>query len=304
MQTTNQLRLPIGVDLRAGLVTAFRVMIGYATEQARQPPHTGKHLHEFRRSIRRARALVELCRPVLHQADARSLQRQLRLALDATSALRDLDVLPRTLAKLELSKKLRKDAAEYLVLLEQRRLDARGSRAPALISGARRIGVLPAELDRMLPAEISWAELEEGLARTYRRARRERKAASSAEWIEATHSWRKRTKEVSYQLELLTTDLSKKHRKLHTRYERVARRLGRVTDLLVLAEDVRATRKGGPRPKRLARSIAMEAESRADELIDKTAKRYATKPKAFAAAAIDEIRAARSAISLARVEAD
>jgi CHAD domain-containing protein len=303
MPGRNQLQLPVGVDLREGLVAAFDAIIAYAVDQARQPPHTAGSVHEFRRSIRRARAVVDMCRTCLESGARKEIQRQLRAAVESTSSLRDLDVLSGTLSGLELNKKLQKQATAYRALLEQRRIEARSQRAPALLAGARRISPLPGRFAAGLAREITWSDLTEGLRRTYQLARRQRETAgtSSKKWKESSHQWRKRTKEISYQLELLTTGLDKKYRKLHTRYERIARRLGKATDLLVLAGDITATRKGKKRPKKLIAAILDAAEDRIDTLYAKTEKRYSDKPKAFANSATEVIREARASISRARL---
>src|SRR5690606_6061324 len=111
---------------------------------------------EYRKSIRRARAVVRLVRPLLEARRYRELDGALRRAVLDTSSLRDAEVLEDTLDALP-----RETAVDAAAAALRERVVARQARVvtPAgvrdvLARGAERVALLPMRLAHALPARL------------------------------------------------------------------------------------------------------------------------------------------------------
>lgn len=253
----------------AGLLEAFDRVIALAlaqVERAAKDPE--KAIHEYRKSIRRARAVVRLVRGPLATQFA-GLDGTLREAVLATSGLRDVDVLRGLVAGLlepppppgpcavvvageaaaqgtdvatatatvVVAPRPTLDAAarpalERLdaLLAERQAAQQGGSVQDALRRGAELVLPLLARFARVLPSLLA-ADLREGFAGSYRRARRAREEAARTRDDDAVHAWRKRVKELRYQLELDPTADEAPERAC---WADLAERLGAITDQVVL----------------------------------------------------------------------
>src|SRR5439155_16826159 len=85
-----------------------------------------------------------------------------------------------------------------------------------LAEGAARTAAQVEALEAALPTTIAWSDVVRGVRDTYDEARRARKAARRSK--RAFHTWRRRSKELVYQLELLAgyagPNLSELHREI------------------------------------------------------------------------------------------
>lgn len=245
-------RLTLGRgDLREGVVEAFSRVVTHAIEMARRvedDPVTA--VHEWRRALRRARALVRLVQPVSEAGPWRALAKDLRRAHRAASGFRDIDVA-RTAGM-----RLTGDAARQAVLQKE----------------ARRLAALPRRFERAL-GEPDVEALGEGLEKSYRRMRRAEREARRTGAPEDVHEWRKRAKEVAYQLELLATRPECHAGRLRKEYGRLATELGLVTDAETMRRLVVERRGGLDTAKRRALAAVLEKKrdlglARALELAD------------------------------------
>src|SRR5262249_32142985 len=84
--------------LRESVLLAFARTIRYARSVARRAAEDPEEaVHEYRKSVRRARAVIALLRPALGRRAAAGISRELRRAFAQTGTLRDSDVLLGTL---------------------------------------------------------------------------------------------------------------------------------------------------------------------------------------------------------------
>jgi CHAD domain-containing protein len=284
--SAGKLRLRRNVLLRDALIAAFTGAIRAAERcAAAAPADPERAVHDFRKSIRRARSVVSLLRPALGRQAADGLDDELRRAFHDSSDLRDGDVLSSTLAELA------GDDAELFV--EAAEITARlGSPAPPeqaarIIKAARPIlRRLPAALEVTLPRAYSTPDLEKGLERGYRRAQQALREAAESGTEEDFHTWRKRVKELRYQVELLASTGSPPLKAREKPLGALARELGEVTDLSVLCGQIEklqppAVPGEAPGSRLLERGRAATRE-RSAALRSRGQELFADEPRAFA----------------------
>jgi CHAD domain-containing protein len=270
-----------------GLLAAFASVLAYAAAQVgRAEDAPAKAVHEYRKSIRRARAAVRLVRPLLKEKRYRRLDGALRQAVLDTSFVRDAEVLGDTIDELPRAPAVEAAAAALSDLLEAQQATACAPAATreVLRRGAEQLTLLPLRFAKALPARLDQARLEDALRASYRRARRRRREALAARSDEAIHGWRKRTKELRYQLELLEPAPQPRERALG----RVAKGLGVVTDLIVLRDAVRAHADdlGAAHVEVLVSTLDRMIPARFDEVAGAAAPCFEDRARAFARAAL------------------
>lgn len=283
------LELDPGLPPWEGLLAAFASVLAYAAAQVdgagRRP---ARAVHEYRKSIRRARAVVRLVRPLLRRSRYRALDGALRRAVQETSSVRDAEVVAEALDALPAGgdAALAEAVAALRHVLLARQVAARAPVATRdlLARGAGRLALLPLRLAKALPTRLDRARLEEALAESYRRARRRWRAARRDGGAEAIHAWRKRTKELRYQLELLEPAPQPRERALG----RVAKGLGRVTDLVIVGHAVaeHAESLGPEHARALTAALERAVPTLFEEVAEGAAPLLAERARAFARAAL------------------
>jgi hypothetical protein len=160
-----------------------------------------------------------------------------------------------------------------------------GSPTPAAVGeasgAAAKLIELSVPFGRSLdPPQDGWVLLAGGLERGYRRGRRRLRAIRADRGDEAVHEWRKRVKDLAYQLRLLRESWPPIVGGLAGQAARLAELLGDHHDLTVLAGELDTPDRG-----REAASVLELAERRQGELLDEAiplgAALYADKPTAF-----------------------
>ena len=279
-----RLRLRRGIPLRDAMLAAFRRIIAAArriASAAAQNPEQA--VHEYRKSVRRARAVVALLRPALGRSASGRMLEHLRNAFRETSELRDGDVLFGTLNGLA--------GDDPALVAEAGELAARmgeGRDAPDPVAVLRRAALhlkpLPAALEVTLPAAYSTPDLEAGLARSYRRTRQALDRAIETRSDDDFHEWRKREKELRYQLELLAAGGSKALKRRERVLGDLAQDLGAVTDLMVLCRELETSAGAGEpgRGERLLDRARATARQGADELLIRAPELFRDSPREFA----------------------
>lgn len=243
---TQHLGLPSGVGLAEGIARVLVEMLAHIQYCAScAGPYPVEAVHEFRKAIRRSRALLRLLRRSLPEEVYDQAQRALREMNRATSGLRDLDVVLGTLHGLPLVDEASRATEAYIARLAQSAdSPARDAvlgdlAAPLAREFERVLEALPRKVRRRAPAA--------GVRRTYRQARRDMRATARRKSDEALHDWRKRTKELRYQVELFVDGMDqRKVRILQERLDQMTTLLGEIVDLLVLQERVRELDKADP----------------------------------------------------------
>lgn len=187
---------------------ALRSVVLAAVKDALEPARTARAragarpaaaVHDVRKAIRRARAIVDLLGDTLPRRERKDLRKALVQARRSLGPARDLTVASDVLAQVAKAPEVAPAAGAIVA--------AARADAPSLDSVAddvnRAIDVALAQGDALaaaLPDEIDARDLVRNLAETYRRARRARRRAKRSD--RAAHRWRRRAKELSYQLSL------------------------------------------------------------------------------------------------------
>jgi len=278
------LRLRRHVPLREGLLSAFSGILLVARRHATAASVDPKRaVHDFRKSIRRARSVVALLRPALGRTAADGLAEELRQAFRDTGDLRDSDVLTATLAAVSGDDpELFVEAAEVAARLGANPKSAdSGKVVRKALPILRR---LPAALEVILPREYSTPDLEGGLTRSYRRSHRAWIQARDSRTDADFHEWRKRAKELRYQVELLASTGSPALKAREKALGALARELGEVTDMSMLCrqiETLAAEGGSGIASRLLERGRALVRE-RSDALLSRGAEFFSEPPRDFA----------------------
>jgi len=238
-------------------------------------------VHEFRKGMKRWRALLRLFEPVLGEeaaqlrVEARDLARELAGSRDARSAvdgLKDLgEQLPaRTRATLK------------------SRLDALGKTAEASTLTDELRGRLREALDQAVDASRRWpldhvpfGKIADGLAASYARTRK----AVPQEWAKATpealHELRQRVVVHRYQMDLVVPLWPKIGRAWVSEAQKLRERLGHHQDLTVLKGFTAPHQPLAPWRSRLLPLIAARQAEHAAGAARVARRLFAEKPKAF-----------------------
>ncbi|MFO8076276.1 MAG: CHAD domain-containing protein [Actinomycetota bacterium] len=162
----------------------------------------GQAIHESRKRLKEARAVLRLARRGMRKGQAKAAQDTLRDAGRRLAPVRDAEVVLATLDRLRGEDDL---AAAFRDELLEELASARGRVSRPEVTGA-----VLADLDAVREAAGSWrldvdaGVLTDGLARTHRAGRKALAATLAAPGDdEALHAWRKRVKDGWYHLLLL-----------------------------------------------------------------------------------------------------
>ncbi len=217
-------------------------------------------IHEARKCMKRARAILRLLRSGLRSSSYRRADRALRDAARLLSATRDGDVVIRLIDALTLLP----EAEDAKLLLARLRapLLRRHERAESNFS-KRRVQAIEllraviAQSPTWVPISSEWRVIGDGLQRTYRRGRKAYRAAVNEVDDEKLHAWRKQAKYSRYQLESLAEMMPRPMNKQIARLARLEHILGEDHDFALLHI---AARQIGP-------SMPNRGRRRLDELI-------------------------------------
>jgi len=241
---------PVGPNPAEGLALAFADMIAFAREQCESSDLTVA-VHTYRKSVRRARSLVKLVRPTISKRTYRALNAGLRDAVRATSELRDGDVTAALLVDYAGPPGCAGTLAVWQAQLQNVQRPSPEHVQSTLRACADALGPIPAQFAAAV-ADLQPQGFCAGLQASYARARKARRAAIKADLPdEAVHTWRKRTKEVRYQLELLASPAAGQ---LNAAFGQLAQDLGRVTDWTVLESSLAQTEGLDPEAHALLRA--------------------------------------------------
>lgn len=245
-----------------------------------------KAIHEARKSCKRSRSILRL---LSKHAKARCQEENgvFREVARALSPYRDADVRLRTLDLIE--KRYEGDATELAPLREllAEKPDATVPWAlPTAVERARQSAVEARERLRMmeLPAITSFEFVETGLKRSYKRGRQAMKASLKSGDDEAVHEWRKRVKDLDYQLQTLRPLWPPVLKGFHKELDELADVLGEHNDNVVLLRDLRErapelmSAKAMRTFTKTVEEMNVEIRARAEEIGQRL---YAEKPKAF-----------------------
>jgi CHAD domain-containing protein len=265
-----RLALPVEGSLREGLLAAFASVLAHACEQdVHVSPITA--LHEFRKSVRRARALLLMMEGFVGVDAYGALSATLREVHRSTSELRDRQVVAGVLQDAPPEQPDGGDVAALVRSLGA----AAGSAAPpdvaavaaVMESGCRRLAGLPGLLAGGMPSRVRWEAVADGLARSFRRARRRLRAVEQRGDDDTVHGLRKRIKELDYQVELLAAHGGARLRRRRKELDHLAEELGRLVDLFVLRDHAARHIESGAEHERLREAIADARASQLEQVL-------------------------------------
>ncbi len=224
------------IDLRGRLLGEFEHAVAAAKAAVALADHgsTGA-VHESRKALRRARAVLAMVAGALPKSERRAVRAALQDARRSLSTVRDHAVAPETLGALVLGDDERETA--------KRVLDNAAEALPALAEIKQLLGEAAARaaaqaeaLAAALPPALPWDVVAAGIAGAYREARRARRRAKrSRPWF---HTWRRRSKELVYQLDFVSAHAGARTLAIRADLDAVTDRLGPAVDLVMLREFV------------------------------------------------------------------
>jgi len=268
--------------LRSALIGAFEAAAHEARDAvaALDKDSATTAVHSSRKALRRARAVLGLVADALPKSERRAVRTALQDARRALSAVRDHAVAPETLAKLALGDDDRATATQVLANAAEA-VPAAPEIKQLLAEAATRAAAQTEALQAALPAELDWDVVAAGVRATFDEARRACSAAKrSRSWF---HTWRRRSKELVYQLELIATHAGPRVAAIHDELAGVTDALGPAVDLVMVREFV-STYGQGVAPEALAQ-LRSTVDGLLEELMPsarKTAREaFRQKPKKF-----------------------
>jgi CHAD domain-containing protein len=200
-------RLKSREPLSDGLRRIFREQIWSALKLCRHPSkQRGVTVHEIRKHLKKLRAALALTADAVGKERHASEDRCLRKIGRLVSDLRDAQVRLQTLRQLrdEAGKGVERNPfprTEDLLSMERESFSAafagwQKQAIPKLQEVEERISTWP-------PSDTSWKQVCSAVAKTYRRGQRGLAKAIKKSDPKNFHSWRKRVKELWYQLRIL-----------------------------------------------------------------------------------------------------
>jgi CHAD domain-containing protein len=287
--SSSSFRINPGEPVPDGVRRVARGRIDHALDELRGESGSTREeaVHEARKDMKKLRALLRLVRGELgdrvygvENACFRDTAREL-------SGVRDADVMLATLSDLEERYGELPGAGSRLrpALVAHRFRTSAGSLKPAakhavdtLAEARERVTDWPLDTD-------GFEAFEEGLGRIYRQGRRDFRAAQKTPSAEHMHEWRKRTKDLWHQLQLLQDSWKPVMSALADEAHELSDRLGDEHDLTVLLEWAHrhASALDGADP--VLRGFDVIVQSRRRELqreaFEYGARLYADKPSVF-----------------------
>lgn len=269
-------------DLRKMLVREFNAAVTKAKDAASSVDQGATiAVHEARKALRRARAVLSMVSGALPKGERRAVRATLQEARRSLSTARDHAVAPETLASIALSdedrataKRVLDNAAEALPPTKELK--------QLLAEAATRAAAQAEALEAALPQELPWKIVVDGIKDVYAEARdARRKGKKSKAWF---HTWRRRSKELVYQLELVAEHAGARLHAIHEELEGIANTQSPAVDLIMLREFVNTYAQGiqSDAVEHLRDSI----ESALDDLMtaarDAGRDAYSQRPKRFA----------------------
>ncbi|HWN72285.1 MAG TPA: CHAD domain-containing protein [Solirubrobacterales bacterium] len=241
-------------------------------------------VHGARKDLKKLRTALRLLRGELGKAAYRRENARFRDAGRALSRVRDAEVKLATLSALaEEADGLPEEAVEtWRQGLESDRkaaanIDLDGAMAEAI----ELIEAGSASIEGWQLEGNSWKTIAASLSRTYRRGRQAMKAAAETGGEGDFHEWRKRAKDLWYELRLLEAAWPRVLGATAEEAHRLSELLGAHHDLAVLRADLGERRLGEAETVALEAAIARRQERLAAEALSLGHRLYAERPRDF-----------------------
>lgn len=261
--------------------------------------HAGEDevVHQVRTCIKRLRAGWRLLRPGFPESITLREGRRLRKAARELTEVREHVVLADTLAKLG----GRASGAEESILMatalktflarrprEGNKMEESGTKSRKTGSEKPWLAALPVlsaslrRMEAMIAERLDWNRLRPNLEQSYRKARIKYREADP-DRDESFHEWRKRSKDLWYQLKALVPELPAAG-KIANRLEALQDRLGDAHDLTVLANRMSRQPRdfgGAGKPAALRKPVIAENRKMKRKSLRLGRKIFGPKPEKF-----------------------
>ena len=229
-------------ELRRALVGEFLATAEAARDAAAKVDKGPQAaVHDYRKALRRARAVLALVADALPKSERRAVRRALQEARRALGTARDHAVAPETLAHLALGD-IERETAGAILATAAEAMPPVAEIKQLLAEGAARAAAQVEALEAALPQTIEWSTVLKGVRSSYDAARRARGAAKRSK--RGFHTWRRRSKELTYQLEVLAGYAGLQVGELHREIEGATDTQGPAVDLIMVRDFVRTYGQG------------------------------------------------------------
>ncbi|MGO9987801.1 MAG: CHAD domain-containing protein [Steroidobacteraceae bacterium] len=203
-----------------------------------RPNLTDHTIHVVRLDLKRARATLRLLRECIGEEAYRRENLCMRDAARPLTAVRDANVLLDTLRRLDPAAlaRQRQDFVRQLlrVLRQERRAVRQRLRRKDVTAAAAALIAVKSRLQGVPEAQLDRGSLGTGVKRAYESGRKAFAQARKRPTDESLHEWRKQTKYLANQLEILLPLCPKRLAESCKRSSRLAERLGEDHDLALL----------------------------------------------------------------------
>jgi CHAD domain-containing protein len=278
VSNSRKYRLKRGEPLPEGLARIARGRIDDAVDELSGETDSSPEeaVHNARKDLKKLRALLRLARGELGTSVYRRENACFRDAAAAMSGVRDADVMLVTLDKLELDERV---SGPLRQALEAHRLrTGGGAREQAAAEAIEMLGEARARIVDWPLENDSFDAIEPGLRRMYRRGRREFRAMRRSPSVEGLHGWRKRSKELWYDHELLRPLWKPVMKAVGDEAHALSDLLGDDHDLAVLLDW--AHEHADPAPE-LVEAVEERRRYLQQQALELGARLYADRPKVF-----------------------
>jgi len=268
-------------ELSAGLQRVAAGRAEKALERLREKDDRAEAIHGARKDMKKLRTVLRLVRDKLPEELCAEQDQRFGDAARALSASRDAEVKLETLDALaEGDGRLPEEAA----MVWREILDRDREAADHTADGEAALGLIEAGLARIREWPLegdSWTLIAGGVKRSYRRGRQAMAAAEEDRSEESLHQWRKRAKDLWYELRLLSGAWSRPLGAAAEEAHRLTDLLGDHHDLALLRADLRERRLGETETRALGAAISGRQEQLVADALNLGRRLYAEKPKAF-----------------------
>jgi CHAD domain-containing protein len=255
------------------------------TQPVRKGTGEAERVHEARKNLKKARAALRLVRDELGARFYRRGARHLRKVARALSSHRDLEVQLETVEKLHGQYRGRLMRSALVKL--RRTLTARHKKVSGASGG--KAGKLEEELcatqrdiKRWPVNKLKWREMARGISRTFARSSKAFHNATRTPSPENLHEWRKRAKDLWYQLRILKPIQRDAINELADCLKRLGQYLGDDHDLFMIEEAAKEARLECGEFETLSRTVAFRRAKLQQKAFALGRRLYEEKPSAFA----------------------
>lgn len=217
-------------ELRTSLVAEFDAMVHATRAAAASVKDMEDAVHDSRKALRRALALLSVIGSALPMREQGTIKTALQQARRSLSSIRDRSVAAKMFQEMRLSEADR-TTAEQVLAHAAHAVPSIAQIKLGLRQVAARAAVELRTVQSALPAQLTWAQISDGVRRLYKKTRRAHRASKDSQEF---HRWRRRSKELVYALAFVARHGGPRTAASHHRIAHITRSLGDAVDLIML----------------------------------------------------------------------